>query len=649
MIENRTHLNYRRDIDGLRAISVLAVVAFHAFPDSIKGGFIGVDVFFVISGYLISTIIFKSLDNGDFSIFEFYERRVRRIFPALLVVLSTCFVIGWLLLLPDDFQQLGKHIAGGAVFSSNFVLWRESGYFETSAETKPLLHLWSLGIEEQFYIVWPLLLWLAWKRNLNLMLITVVSFTSSFVLNLRGIKSDAVATFYSPQSRFWEILAGCALAWFTLYQKDLPANTDTKSSARFSSFLFRNGERNKSKNFANVMSFFGFLLLLCGFFRFSNATQYPGKWALVPVVGSVLIIAAGANAWLNRRILSNEVLVLVGLISFPLYLWHWPLLVFARTVYGEVLDVKTRTGCVVIAFVLAWLTHKFIEHPLRSGKRSKNKIFFLVSVMVLIGVIGYQTFENSGWEFRFPDTVQDIEGFKYRYELDYRESTCFLRPEQTFNDFGDCQSFGLENNMFLWGDSYAAHLFPGINKRYASTSNISQYTASGCPPYSGFQSETRIHCFAINNYVIDLISTNKPNTVILSARWNTYGDLSQIDKTIEMLKSIEIENIVVVGPVPEWTSSLPDQLIVHFESSSLHAIPARLETGLDPEFIKTDEFLKDHLKSSEVLYISARNILCNSSGCMTKTGSKIETITAWDHGHLTKVGSEFLVSKFPNL
>lgn len=197
-----SHPKYRPDIDGLRAVAVLAVVAFHAFPNWARGGFIGVDVFFVISGYLISTIIFKNLDKGTFSFTEFYARRIKRIFPALFLVLIACFAFGWFTLLADEYKQLGKHIAAGAGFISNFTLWNEAGYFDNSAETKPLLHLWSLGIEEQFYIVWPLFLWFAWKRKFSLLTITIVVAVASFVLNVNGIKQDMVATFYSPQTRF---------------------------------------------------------------------------------------------------------------------------------------------------------------------------------------------------------------------------------------------------------------------------------------------------------------------------------------------------------------------------------------------------------------------------------------------------------------
>lgn len=214
-----SHPKYRPDVDGLRAIAVLAVVFFHAFPSLIRGGFVGVDVFFVISGYLISTIIFENLDRGTFSFSEFYARRIKRIFPALILVLVACFVFGWFVLLADEYKQLGKHIAASAGFISNIIFWNEAGYFDNAQETKPLLHLWSLGIEEQFYILWPLVIWVIWKRKFNLLTITFFLAIASFMLNLKGVQQDAVATFYSPQTRFWELLSGSLLAWTAVYKK----------------------------------------------------------------------------------------------------------------------------------------------------------------------------------------------------------------------------------------------------------------------------------------------------------------------------------------------------------------------------------------------------------------------------------------------
>ncbi|MBO7411118.1 MAG: acyltransferase, partial [Ottowia sp.] len=308
--EKLSHPKYRPDIDGLRAVAVLAVVIFHASPRRMPGGFVGVDIFFVISGYLISTILLENLSRDTFSFATFYMRRIRRIFPALAVVLAASFAFGWFSLFADEFAALGKHMAAGAGFVANLALWHEAGYFDTASELKPLLHLWSLGIEEQFYLLWPLLLCFAWKRKFNVLVMLALLLAASFVVNVVFISRDATATFYAPYTRFWELLAGALLAWWHLR----PAS----------------GEKQHS----NALSLVGFVLLVLSFWKITKATPFPGVWAAVPVAGAFCVIAAGQRAWLNRVVLGNRVAVFFGLISFPLYLWHWPLLVFAYIVDG---------------------------------------------------------------------------------------------------------------------------------------------------------------------------------------------------------------------------------------------------------------------------------------------------------------------------
>jgi peptidoglycan/LPS O-acetylase OafA/YrhL len=418
------HPKYRPDIDGLRAIAVLSVVGFHACPSWVKGGFIGVDVFFVISGFLISGIIYENLDKGEFTFREFYARRIRRIFPALIVVMSACLVLGWFSLLTDEYKQLGKHIAGGASFISNLLLWQESGYFDNSSETKPLLHLWSLGIEEQFYIVWPLLLWLTWKKRFNFFAVSLAIAVGSFYLNIKGIKQDAVATFYSPITRFWELMCGGLLAWVAIYKRTsfagifLKVDTNViKLTAWFvidvvlflvyfmfplkfspGSYRFCHCHKNRIENkevekgtaLNNLSAFTGLALLAYGFSKIAKDFYFPGVWALVPVIAALLIISAGPAAWLNRQILSTKFLVWFGLISYPLYLWHWPMLSFARIIENGSPSRNIRIAAVVISILLAWLTMKFIEKPFRFGnQRAGLKVATLSGLMFAIGVSGF--------------------------------------------------------------------------------------------------------------------------------------------------------------------------------------------------------------------------------------------------------------------
>ena len=299
------------DIDGLRAIAVLSVVGYHASPLWFKGGFIGVDIFFVISGFLISTIIFENLRGGTFSLVDFYGRRIDRIFPALIIVLTACFVAGWLLLLPDEYKQLGRHIAGGAGFVSNFILWNESGYFDNAASTKPLLHLWSLGIEEQFYIVWPVFLWALWKGNLNWLAAVLTLAAVSFVLNVRDVHSDPVAAFYSPQTRFWELLVGSSLAYLTLYEGETIRAFRRRCESLIGQPSF--ADLSDRHQLRNVQALLGMAAIISGVVLITRDSPFPGTWALLPTFGAALVIAAGSKAWFNRAILANPVLVWLAL------------------------------------------------------------------------------------------------------------------------------------------------------------------------------------------------------------------------------------------------------------------------------------------------------------------------------------------------
>jgi peptidoglycan/LPS O-acetylase OafA/YrhL len=460
-----SHPKYRPDIDGLRAIAVLSVVAFHAFPKWAIGGFTGVDIFFVISGYLISTIIFENLDKGTFSFSDFYARRIKRIFPALFTVLIACYFFGWVALLPDEFKQLGKHFVAGTGFVSNLVWWSEAGYFDNSAESKPLLHLWSLGIEEQFYLVWPFLLWLGWKRKFNLLTLTVFFAAASLYFNISGVKKDAVATFYAPHTRFWELLGGSLLAWMTLYKVNTVRLVGGKLDGWLAAIMYREKPKQDGKILSNTLSFIGLLLLAYGFWRINKEVSFPGKWAVIPVLGAVLIIAAGPLAWVNRIILSNRLAIWFGLISYPLYLWHWPLLSFARIIEGETPSRTIRIATVALAIALAWLTYRLVERPLRSeGYSSRIKTAVLAALMVIVGGMGYGTYLGDGLDFRkvakINTTIQTgLDGGHGGNAV----AGCGISIENVKKYFFGCQEDRRGSIKYaLYGDSKAGALYTGL-------------------------------------------------------------------------------------------------------------------------------------------------------------------------------------------
>lgn len=301
---NSSANQYRPDIDGLRAFAVLSVIAYHAAPSAFRGGFIGVDVFFVISGFLISGIILRELDEGRFSLAGFYARRIRRLLPALVIVVSGTLALGWYYLLPHEFASLGKHVLAGASYVSNLALKREAGYFDAAAEQKPLLHLWSLGIEEQFYLVWPLLLLMVRNRATLFLVICGLVLTSFSACIIQGTKNQASA-FYLPQFRIWELAAGALLATGLGRVQML------------------------SPRAALCVSVVGISMLVSAMLMASGRGTYPGPLTLLPVMGTIAVIGAGSSAAPNRLLLSHPVAVGIGLMSYSLYLWHWPLLSFA--------------------------------------------------------------------------------------------------------------------------------------------------------------------------------------------------------------------------------------------------------------------------------------------------------------------------------
>jgi peptidoglycan/LPS O-acetylase OafA/YrhL len=464
---NPVHPKYRADIDGLRALAVLSVVGFHAFPSLIRNGFIGVDVFFVISGFLISTIIFENLERNSFSFLDFYARRIRRIFPALILVLLACCCLGRIALLADEFKQLGKHIAGGAGFVSNLVLRNESGYFDNAAATKPLLHLWSLGIEEQFYLIWPLLLWLNWQLRLSVVTTLIALAAFSFGLNIGKVGNDTVAAFYTPQTRFWELMIGSLLAYVTLHQKSELLTRLREHLNRLSSLVSpRLTTAALDARARNNLSAFGVLLIAASASAFviTGNRQFPGWWALMPTLGAGLVISAGPDAWLNRKILSCRAMVWLGLISYPLYLWHWPLLSFERIVEGETPSLEIRTATVVISVALAWLTYVFLERPIRFGGYRKITTAALCLAMLLTGGVGYSIFLQDGLPSRA--VVKNNPGKESGLDsLDEGRSIagCGIAKEEEQKLFGACLQDSRQPPKYaVIGDSKAASIYPGL-------------------------------------------------------------------------------------------------------------------------------------------------------------------------------------------
>jgi len=666
ILQKSTHFSsnaYRPDIDGLRALAIIFVILYHAFPTILTGGFIGVDIFFVISGFLISTIIYTQLETDCFSFSQFYIRRIKRIFPALFIVLIFCFVFGWFNLLSDEFKQLGKHIFGGASFISNLMLWSESGYFDAVSEAKPLLHLWSLGIEEQFYFIWPILLWVAWRKKINFLLMGLIIGLISFCINIYEIyyELNFATAFYLPMNRFWELMAGAILAYLRLNKKVM---LNRLSYYRIFNYVYKTQCNLTNKiAFENGASILGVTLLVLGVLQITKNSPFPGFLGLLPVLGAVFIIGAGQRAWINHHILSNRLLVWIGLISFPLYLWHWPLLSFAHIMQGSIPTVEIRLITIFASVLLSTATYYLLEKPIRSNKFNRIKAITLVVLLAIVGFIGLNTYQRDGLtfrlnqiRFRLPPTLQSLS------IKDPTASALDLSPQKVncssnLNELKGASSEGClsaadlqKPTIFIWGDSYAAHLTTGYEDRFGRKYQITRAFYNGCPPIMDMDLENRKNCTVVTNQIFERILKEHPVKVIIAANWTDY-DWTKVEGTITKLHQAGYRSIDLIGPAPVWSDGLYKQLYLKYLEDKNPNVPYRMQFGFNKEkdFLSIDLELENMARRLGVNYISISKILCNKEGCITRLGETSDTLESIDAGHFTKSTSRYVVSQFPDM
>ena len=601
---------YRPDIDGLRAVSILLVVAYHAHPWAVPGGFVGVDVFFVISGFLISRIILSQCDAGSFSLLGFYARRVRRIVPALLTVLVATCIIGWFILLPDQFVLLGKNIVAGVAFAANLFQLGQTDYFAPDAADNPLLHLWSLGVEEQFYIFWPLTLLLVSASQRRGRWIGLFAL-ASFCLALAIFAGHTDWAFYAPLPRAWELLAGALLA-----NHDLSRKQSLSATAQ------------------ELLGTLGLAAILVAAFALDRTRLFPGLYVLLPVLGATAIIAS-PDAWVNRLLLSNRPMVFVGLISYPLYLWHWPLLSYLSILRNGVPNFLEIWLAVIVAVILSTLTYGVIEVPLR---RRPRVVPMLSAGLALVGVFGIASVAVSGFPWRFPPEVRDIARIQPRANSGF-DGRCFLEGRDAHADKDFCIETGNKSLVFLWGDSTAAALYPGLkaaeDKR--GSFRLARFTPPGCAPI--LDAGTNRHCDAAARTIFGLLQNLHPDLVLLHAMWGSHNDLAKLRDTIARLRALGIPRVVLLGPMPVWKRTLPHSLVNHYRFQ--HTIPDRLATGVSGPL--DDERMKAFSQAEGIEFVSAWRALCNAEGCLTRTGPAADDVLMSDNVHLTNNGSRFLI------
>jgi peptidoglycan/LPS O-acetylase OafA/YrhL len=622
-------LSYRSEIDGLRAFAVSFVLLFHFFPGAFKGGFVGVDVFFVISGYLITKILSAEIASGKFSLIRFYGYRIRRIFPALLLVLLSSALYSWIFLFPEQYVSVAKYVAAGAGFISNFVLWSESGYFDLQAHQKPLMHLWSLGIEEQYYIFWPLILFLIvrYAKRQQIIVIGLLAFVS-LAYSINATYHDSVEAFFSPLSRSWELMAGALLA----------ANNE-QLRAGLSNF------------FQRVASNVGFVLLLSLPFLVNGGDTFPGWQAIFPIIAALLLLLGGQSGWVGKNVLSHPAAVYIGQISYPLYLWHWVVLVIWK--FGDPSPNRSiRIALLLISFVLAHLTFRYVEEPIRRrpvSLRLAGTLFLGMMMILIVSVSSYR------WGFLVKEMSPVRSALSKAPDLQsaYRWKTCFLdsrtQMPDAFDDSCVSEVKQGERRLLIWGDSLAAQLYPGLNAiRDSYHLSLAQRTAGSCPPGLEADFSHNGNCDAINAATRQYISKIKPYAVVMNGRWEN-GERSpdqRIKSIVEFLKNSGVKKILLVGPAPRWSPDLRVQLLMSHLSNDVVPDKWSMTANDWSQLSERDGALAKIAAQAGVVYLSPLNEFCSDKVCEIRTSDNFpERLIVDDNDHMTSDGSiKFFIS-----
>jgi peptidoglycan/LPS O-acetylase OafA/YrhL len=704
-------LPLRRDIEGLRAVAVLAVAINHVMPSALRGGFCGVDVFFVISGYLIGMHLLEDIQAGRFSFLRFYARRARRLLPALVVVLLAVWGCAWVILTGPEFAALGKHVAAATVFANNFLLSAQNDYFDAPSTAKPLLHLWSLGVEEQFYLLVPFLLWLGARgRQGSIRWVVWLSVLSLFITVCRPVPS-----FYLLDTRFWELGVGVAIGYVDLRRSE-PASTHKRlggmdhreivagalalmfaatlayvakaqpwsqgaiwaTSGISLVFVLATGttqlagacQRPRSwERLAAAARRHGYLLreasgvtgfVAIGLTLFAmTSADWPGPQTVLPVLGTALVIAAGPTARANR-FLSLGFLVFLGGISYPLYLWHWPIIVFFRMLdYGD--STAWAFTAIVAAVALAWCTRELVEAPARFGRLWTVSIvvpptWVLACGLMFTGLLGVAAVATDGFPSRYSPRLRALASPpRPGMGLPYRLNSCSFQAGTNGPLTSDCVPHRRPGipAVLLWGDSHAAHLYPGVlDLQSKHDFDLIQWTAAGCPPTRTHWASEFGGCQELRDWVLRHMERVVPDTVLLAAHWDLYLSrgatqdvmLSAIVDDVVWLQHLGVRNIVLFGPGPTWNSSLGTALVRYMRLRHSEQIPDRL--GGAPRAVwRLDAAMAAEARTTHARYVSVVNAFCNPDGCRTVVDAQTEApeLLFLDGDHLSASGSRFLL------
>jgi len=608
----------------------------------------------------------NGLATNKFSFPVFYARRIKRIFPALILVLFSCLLIGWFMFWTDEYRRLGKDAAAGAGFISNLVLWGEANYFDVASDTKVLLHLWSLGIEEQYYLIWPALTWLAWRFRLNLFTLFSAVFLASIIYTIKTTPINATAAFYSPASRFWELATGSILAQLTISSPLAVVRIESGVAKIIRAVLF---DRNKidaddkvdtDKLYRGFISTIGLALIVAAVFAITRRHEFPGWWALMPVFGAYLIIAAGSQAWFNRLVLSNPLMVWTGLISYPLYLWHWPLLAFSREYYGHTAPAAVRAGIVIVAVALAWMTYRLVERPIRFGSRQAWITPALCALMAIVGFFGLFAYLNNGIPWRLSEEQRAYPAYfeSYLYDASQHvwERNEIAQNQCNFYSFdspwptngpraaidASCYTRHSDKSVLILGDSNAADLYYGLNKNLPKDVSVLLIFSSGCAVRPIREDMLKAdHCETANFFAMNRIKADPPDVVMISS--NSSYDIDYIRQFATRVKGYGVKHMLVLGQRPHWKPYLYKIVLKHYWRNTPHY----LKGFQDDELLSRGDQFEAQLKADEPFeYVDEKKPFCNSEGCLTYLGDDHrEGLITFDDAHLRPIASTYLAQQ----
>ena len=625
-------LSYRSEIDGLRAIAVLPVILFHAGFAYFGGGFVGVDIFFVISGFLITSIIISDLEKGKFTVADFYERRIRRIIPALFFVILCGAPVAFMVLLPASLKEFSESITSVILFVSNVFFWMKSDYFAESSNLKPLLHTWSLAVEEQYYVIFPLVflvIWRRWRRASVYIAICVAS--CSLLLAEWGSHDHVAGTFFLAPSRAWELLAGAVCAMLCCEHKFRPSNT---------------------------LSLIGLMAICISIFSYNEYTRTPSLYTLIPVIGTCLILLYGREEAMVARILSMRPLVGIGLISYSAYLWHQPLFAFARALSIEAPSSSVMIALSLLSMALAYLTWRFIERPFRRQKEAKlarSALFAAAAASATgLGLLGLVGYFGDGFPARLPPTA--LAALAATTDSGAYRNECIDGPSlDRMLKLGDKCRLGAPDakpEFVLWGDSIAGALADGVDlaARQAKQAGMI-FGLHACPPLlgaGGWGRGSAGRCPNFQSGMMDTIDRLGVRKVILAASWQALGKdfyiksvradgetgeeafAEPLMRTIAELKKRNI-NIVLIGPYPDSDISIPESIAksIIFKKEFVATLP-------ESEFMRKNAvalslFSREYVKEN-VQFIDLGARFCDGEYCRLSSGIRS---FFFDNGHLT--------------